>query len=77
MCQFKLCLGIHGAINIYLIYYNNLYTIRSGIQTPLIWYIVVTDRFTTDIRYIQVTLPPYLKLCNVVNKIFRVPLFKI
>ena len=46
----------------YLIYCNDLYTI-SGIQIPLVWYIAVADRFTrTEITYIQVNLPPYLKL---------------
>ena len=65
---FTLCLGIYGAI-----YGNDLYTIRSGIQIPLIWYIA--DWFTrTKITCIQVTLPPYLKLRDVVNNIFRVPL---
>ena len=40
-------------------------------------YIAVADRFTrTEITYIPVTLPPYLKLCDVVNNIFRVPLYK-
>ena len=35
----------------------------------------VADRFTrTEITYNQVTLPPYLKLRDVVNNIFRVPL---
>ena len=67
---FTLCLGIYGAI-----YGNDLYTIRSGIQIPLIWYIAVADRFTrTEITYIQVNLPPYLKLRDVVINIFRVPL---
>ena len=64
--QFKICLGIHGAINIWYI---------AMIQIPVIWYIAVADRFTrTEITYIQVTLPPYLKLCDVGNNIFRVPL---
>ena len=55
----------------------DLYTIRSGIHTLLIWYIAVADRFTrTEITYIQVTLPPYLKPRDVVNNIFRVPLYK-
>ena len=49
--QFKLCLGIDGAINIRYI------VMRSRIQIPLIWYIAVADRFTgTEITYIQVTL---------------------
>ena len=47
---------------------NNLYIIRSGIQIPLIWYTSVADRFTsTEITNNQVTLPPYLKLRDVVN----------
>ena len=50
----------------YSLYYNDLYPIRSGIQVSLMWYIVA-DRFTrTEITYIQVTLPPYLKLRDVV-----------
>ena len=56
--QFKLCLGIHGAINISCM--SMIFFIRSGIQIPLIWYIAVADRFTTtEITYIQVglTLP--------------------
>ena len=62
----------------YLLYCIDLYTIRSGIQLPLICYIAVADRFTrTEITYIQVTLPPYLKLRNVVKNIFRVPLYKL
>ena len=61
----------------YLLYCNDLYTIRSGIQLPFICYIAVADRFTrTEITYIQVTLPPYLKLCDVLKNIFRVPLYK-
>ena len=60
----------------YLLYCNELYTIRSGIQLPLICYIAVADRFTrTEITYIQVTLPPYLKLRDGVKNIFRVPLY--
>ena len=59
-----------------LIYCNVLYTKRSGIQIPLILYIAVADRFTrTEITYIQVTLPPYLTLHDVVN-IFKVSLYK-
>ena len=62
----------------YLLYCNDLYTIRSGIQLPFICYIAVADRFTrTGITYIQVTLPPYLKLRDVVKNIFRVPLYKL
>ena len=39
-------------------------------------YIAVADRFTiTEMTYIQVTLPPYLKLRDVVKNIFRVPLY--
>ena len=58
----------------YLLYCNDLYTIRSGIQLPFICYIAVADRFTrTERTYIQVTLPPYLKLRDVVKNIFRVP----
>ena len=39
-------------------------------------YIAVADRFTrAEITYIQVTLPPYLKLRDVVKNIFRVPLY--
>ena len=42
---------------------------------PGIWYIAVADRFTrTEITYIQVTLPLYLKLHNA--NIFGVPLYK-
>ena len=67
----------HTWIDRYLIYCNDLSTIRSGIQIPLICYIAVADRFTrTEITYIQVTLPSYLKLRDVVNSIFRVPLYK-
>ena len=41
------------------------------------WYIAVADRFTrTEITYIQVSLPPYLKLSYVVKNIFRVTLYK-
>ena len=59
------------------LYFTDLYTIRSGIQIPLIGFIAVADRFTrTEITYIQVILPPYLKLSDVVNNIFRVPLYK-
>ena len=48
-----------------------------GIQIPLIWYIAVADRFArTEITYNKVTLPPYLKLRDVVNNIFWVPLYK-
>ena len=55
--------------------YNDLYTIRSRIQIPLTWYIAIADRFArTEITYIQVTLPPYLKQRDVVNNIFMVPL---
>ena len=55
----------------------DLYTKRSGIKLPLIFYIAITDQFTrTEITYIQVTLPPYLKLRDVVNNICRVPLYK-
>ena len=58
----------------YLLYCNNLYTIRSGIQLPFICYIAVADRFNrTEITYIQVTLPPYLKLRDVVKKYFWIP----
>ena len=54
--------------SIFYIYFIN--TIRSGIQIPLIWYIAVSDRFTRrEITYIQVTLPPYLKLRDVVKGI--------
>ena len=54
---------------------QSIFDIRSGIQIPLIWYIAVADRFTRiEITYIQVTLPPYLKLHNA--NIFRVPLYK-
>ena len=43
-------------------YLNDVYTIRSGIQIPLIGYVAVADRFTTtEITYIQVGLPSYLK----------------
>ena len=60
----------------YLIYCNNLYTLRSGIQIPIIWYIAVADQFTrTEITYIQVTLPHYLKQRDVANNIFRVPVY--
>ena len=60
------------------IYCIDLFTIRSEIQVPLIWYKAVADRFTrTEITYIQVTLPSYLKLRDVVNNIFRVPLYKV
>ena len=60
-----------------LLYCNDLYTIGSGIQLPFICYIAVTGRFTiTEITYIQVTLPPYLKLRDVVKNIFIVPLYK-
>ena len=61
----------------YCLYCNELYIVRSGIQIPLIWFIAVADRLTrTEIPYSQVTLPPYLKLRDVVNNIFRVPLYK-
>ena len=47
----------------YLLYCNDLYTIRSGIPLPLICYIAVAGRFTrTEITYIQVTISLYLKL---------------
>ena len=61
----------------YLLYCNYVYTIISGIQLPLICYVAVADWFTrTDITYIQVTLPPYLKLRDVVKNIFGVRLYK-
>ena len=43
----------------YLLYCNDLYTTRSGIQIPFICDIAVADRFTrTDITFIlKVTLP--------------------
>ena len=70
--QIKLCLGINKAINIY---YTAMFTIRSGVQLPLICYLAVADRFTRpEITYIQVALPPYLKLRDVVKSIIRVPL---
>ena len=60
----------------YLLYCNDLYTIRSEIQLPFICYIAVAGRLTrTEITYIQVTLPPYLKLRDVVKNIFIVPLY--
>ena len=62
----------------YLLYCNDLYTIRSGIQLPFICYIAVADRLTrTEITYIQLTLSPYLKLRDVVKKIFRLPLYQL
>ena len=62
----------------YLLYCNDLYTIKSEIQLLLICYIAVVDRLTrAEIPYIQVTLPPYLKLRDVVKNIFRVPLNKL
>ena len=61
----------------YLLYCNDLYTIRSGIQLPFICYIAVAGRFTrAEITYIQVTLPPYLKLRDVVENILIVLLYK-
>ena len=76
--RIKLCSVIHEAILFtHVLYCNDLYTIRSGIQLPFICYIAVADRFTrTDITYIQVTLP-YLKLRDAVKNIFRVPLYKL
>ena len=42
-------------------------------QIPLIWYIVVADWFTrTEITYIQVTLPPYLKLRETFDFVFSI-----
>ena len=35
-------------------YFNDLFTIRSGIQIPLIWYVAVADRFTR----IEITYMP-------------------
>ena len=49
---FKLCFGIHGAINIcYIDLYIDLFTIRNSL--PLLCYIAVADMFTrTEITYI-------------------------
>ena len=61
----------------YVLYCNDLDTIRCEIYLLFICYIAAAGRFTrTEITYIQVTLPPYLKLRLVVKNIFIVPLYK-